>query len=215
MTSTADAILVLVLLLNLRILGSSRLRSLIYVTGAQGVLLGGLTLVAHGEIGIRQLLVAAVAVVLKGVVIPRMLLRALSDLPIRREVEPLVSFKASLVLGAIAIGVSMGLANHLPAVPGAHEGATLFILTSFATILSGFLILTTRTKAITQVLGYLVLENGVFIFGLLLLDAMPFLVEVGVSLDLFVAIFVMGIIINHISREFSSTSTERLSALKD
>jgi hydrogenase-4 component E len=60
-----------------------------------------------------------------------------------------------------------------------------------------------------------VLENGIYIFGMLLLRATPFLVEIGVLLDLFVAIFVMGIIINHISREFTSISTEHLSALKD
>ncbi len=84
-----------------------------------------------------------------------------------------------------------------------------------ATVWTGFLMLTTRQKAIMQVLGYLVLENGIFLFGLLLLDAIPFLVEVGVLLDLFTAVFVMGIIIYHISREFASTSTEHLSELKD
>ena len=68
-------------------------------------------------------------------------------------------------------------------------------------------------KAIIQVLGYLVLENGIFVFGLLLLEAMPFLVEVGVLLDLFVGVFVMGIIIHHISREFASISTEQLTEL--
>jgi hydrogenase-4 component E len=66
-----------------------------------------------------------------------------------------------------------------------------------------------------QVLGYLLLENGIFLFGLLLLDAIPFLVEVGVLLDLFTAVFVMGIIIYHISREFASISTEHLSELKE
>ena len=82
------------------------------------------------------------------------------------------------------------------------------VAASFATILTGFFLITTRIKAITQVLGYLVLENGIYIFGVLLLEATPFLVEVGVLLDLFVAIFVMGIIINHISREFTSPSAE-------
>ena len=77
------------------------------------------------------------------------------------------------------------------------------------------LILTTRRKAITQVVGYLVLENGIFVMGLALLEAMPLLVEAGVLLDLFVGIFVMGIIINHISREFSSMDTARLSSLKE
>ena len=66
-----------------------------------------------------------------------------------------------------------------------------------------------------QVLGYLILENGIFLFGLLLLEATPFLVEVGILLDLFTGVFVMGIIIHHISREFSSTSTEHLTELKE
>jgi len=86
---------------------------------------------------------------------------------------------------------------------------------SLATVLSGFIVLTTRKKAINQVVGYLVLENGIYIMGLTLLEAMPFLVEVGVLLDLFVAIFVMGIIINQISREFGSLDTARLTALKE
>lgn len=82
-------------------------------------------------------------------------------------------------------------------------------------MLTGFLILTTRRKAISQAVGYLVLENGIFLFGLLLLEAMPFLVEVGVLLDLFVGVFVMGIIINHINREFASVGTQHLAALKE
>jgi len=76
-------------------------------------------------------------------------------------------------------------------------------------------LLTTRRKAISPPVGYLVLENGVFIMGLTLVHAMPFLVEMGVLLDLLVAIFVMGIIINHIKREFASLDTTRLSQLRD
>ena len=82
-------------------------------------------------------------------------------------------------------------------------------------MLAGFILLTTRLKAISLVVGYLVLENGVFLFGLLLLEAMPFLVEIGVLLDLFVGIFIITIIIHHISREFSSLDTRRLTALKE
>ena len=82
-------------------------------------------------------------------------------------------------------------------------------------LLTGFLLLTTRRKAISQVIGYLVMENGIFLFGLLLSEAMPFMVEAGALLDLLVGIFVMGIVINQISREFSSIDTSRLSALKE
>jgi len=79
----------------------------------------------------------------------------------------------------------------------------------------GFLLVVSRRKAVTQVLGFLMLENGVFVFGLLLSDIMPVMVEAGVLLDLFAAVFVMGIVLFHINREFSSLDTEKLSALKD
>ncbi len=79
----------------------------------------------------------------------------------------------------------------------------------------GFLVLIARRKAISQVIGYLLLENGIFIFGLLLAEAMPGMVEAGALLDLLVGIFVMGIVINHISREFSSLDTSRLTTLRE
>lgn len=213
MSSTADALLVSILLLNFFVLGTSRIRSLIYTVAAQGALLGVLPILVHGGLGVRQAIVSVGAIALKAIVIPRMLTRAMADLPIRREIEPLIGYRTSLLLGAVATGASLAVASRLPMAQGAD--VRLLVPASFATILTGFIILTSRIKAITQVLGYLILENGIFLFGLLLLEAMPFLVEVGVLLDLFVAIFVMGIIINHISREFASVSTERLSALRE
>jgi hydrogenase-4 component E len=68
---------------------------------------------------------------------------------------------------------------------------------------------------VAQVMGFLVLENGVFVFGMLLTGIMPTMVEAGVLLDLFVAVFVMGIVMFHINREFSSLDTAKLSALRD
>jgi len=212
MLSGSDSILVLILLLNLFVLGASRIRTIILAVAFQGVLLGLLPPVLHGEIGWREGVVSLGALALKGVFIPRMLMRAMADLPIRREVEPLVGFRASLVLGALATGGSLLLTTLMPVMDPADK---LVIATALASVLTGFLLLMTRIKAITQVLGYLILENGIFIFGMLLLQATPFLVEIGVLLDLFVAIFVMGIIINHISREFTSISTDHLTALKD
>ena len=95
-----------------------------------------------------------------------------------------------------------------------HAGV-LTVPASLATVLTGFLVLTTRRKAITQVVGYLTLENGIFVFGLTLAEAIPFLVEIGVLLDLLVAIFVIGIVINRIHREFASLDVTRLDSLKE
>lgn len=208
-----DSLLVLILLLNLFVLGTSRLRAVIGASALQGVVLGVLTMTAHGTITLEIVAVAIGAVAIKGVGIPRLLHKAMRDVVIEREVEPLIGFVASLLVGAIGTALAVIFSSTLPLI-AAHKGS-LVLPSSFATVLTGFIVLTTRRKAITQVVGYLILENGIFIMGLALIDAMPFLVEVGVLLDLFVAIFVMGIIINHISREFASTDVAKLTSLKE
>ena len=213
MSRAVDPILVVVLLLNFLLLGTSRLRAVIKATAAQGAALGALLVAVHVETTWHALLIAAGTVALKGVLIPGMLNKAMRDAAIRREVEPVVGFIPSLLLGGVGTGAALLFARTLPLAPQ-HVG-TLLVSASLSTVLTGFLLLTTRRKAITQVTGYLILENGVFIMGLLLVEAMPFLVELGALLDLLVAIFVMGIIINHINREFSSMDTAQLTALKE
>jgi hydrogenase-4 component E len=206
-------LLVVVLLFNLFILGTSRLQAAVNASAAQGVLLGILTLCVHEGFGTWMVLITIVTILVKGVLIPGMLLRAIRDAAIRREIEPFIGFLPCLLLGALGTGASLIFARTLP-LAQEHVGS-LLVPAAMATVWTGFLVLTTRRKAITQVVGYLVLENGIFIMGLTLLQAMPFMVEMGVLLDLFVGIFVMGIILNHIRREFSSLDTAHLSALKE
>lgn len=213
MSSAVDPILVLISMLNFLLLGTSRLRAAITASALQGALLGALTVFVHGAPAARPIVVGAAAIAIKGVLIPGMLHRALRDAAIRREIEPYVSFVTSLVLGAVATGVAVLFADRLPLAPEHLD--SLLVPTSLATVLVGFIILSTRKKAITQVVGYLVLENGIFVMGLTLHDAMPSLVEVGVLLDLLVAIFVIGIVINHINREFASLDVARLDTLKE
>ncbi len=208
-----EPLLVIVLLLNLFVLGANRLRAVIGATALQGVCLGILTISAHAELTFEVVGVAVIAIAIKGVVIPRLLYKAMRDAAIVRDVEPLIGLIPSLVIGALGTVSSVIFAQTLPLTP-ALEGS-LILPSSFATVLTGCIVLTTRRKAITQVVGYLILENGIFIMGLALIDALPFLVEIGVLLDLFVAIFVMGIIINHVSREFASTDAAELTSLKE
>jgi len=82
-------------------------------------------------------------------------------------------------------------------------------------MLTGLFVIVSRFNALNQVVGYLVLENGVTMFGLLLAPEVPFLVEMGILLDVFVAVFVMGITIFHISREFEHIDVEQLTTLRD
>ncbi len=207
-----NAILVLVILINLFALGTSRMKALIHAAALQGVLLGLLPPLVVKDVGTLPLLMAVMTILLKGIVIPNMLLKALRDAQVKREVEPLIGFMPSILLGAVATAIALALAGHL-APPHSPLGL-LVIPTSISMLCTGFLLLTTRVKAVTQVIGFLLLENGIFVFGLLLLSAIPYLVELGVLLDLFVGIFVISIIIHHINRAFASQDTRRLSSLK-
>jgi hydrogenase-4 component E len=213
MGSLLDPLLIVLLALNFFVLGVSRVRAVINAVAFQGALFGLLPLLVHQEgIGVSAYVLVVAAVGLKGYLIPTLLLRAMREANIQREVEPLVGFLPSLLLGAVGTALALVFARTLPLVTE-HAGL-LLVPTSLATVLTGFLVLTTRRKAIVQVVGYLLLENGVFAFGMLLLEAMPFLVELGVLLDLFTGVFVMGIIIHHINREFASDGMEQLAELK-
>ncbi|HEX4952714.1 MAG TPA: hydrogenase [Thermoanaerobaculia bacterium] len=213
MTSLLSSLVAGLLLVNLVALGTSRISTVVRSVAVQGVLLGVLAVTAHGSLSLRVLAVALASVLLKGWLIPRILFRALDQVAIKREVEPSLGLLPSLLLGAFATVLAVAAASRLPLAE--TRLAPLLIPASLATVASGFIVITTRRKAISQVLGYLILENGIFIFGLLLLEAMPFLVEAGVLLDLFVGIFVLSIILHHINREFASLDTRRLSLLKE
>ena len=213
MFAVVDPLLVLILMLNFLLLGTSRLRTAISTSALQGALLGAVTIGLHATPALRPIAVGGAAALIKGLLIPGMLHRAMRDAAIHREVEPFIGFVPSLLVAAVGTAGALLFSRTLPLV-AEHQGS-LLLPASFATIMTGFLILTTRRKAITQVVGYLVLENGIFIMGLTLHDAMPSLVEVGVLLDLLVAIFVIGIVINHINREFASLDVARLDRLKE
>jgi len=208
-----DPLLIVTLALNFVALGVSRIRAVINAVAAQGIILGVTPIVMHPDLGVRGLLLIAATVILKGFVIRGFLFYAMREADIQHEVKPVVKYMSSLLLGAVGTGLAVVFSSTLEL---ADEHTNLLVVpASLSTVWTGFLMLTTRKKAIMQVLGYLLLENGIFLFGLLLLEAMPFLVEVGVLLDLFTGVFVMGIIIYHISREFSSISTEHLAELRE
>lgn len=208
-----DSILVVVLLLNLFALGNSRIPAVIRIVGAQGLLMGVMLILVHDHPGILVVLLALATSLLKGIVIPWMQLRAIREAHIRREIDPPVGPLPSMVLGAIATGLAILFARQLPLAKD-HLGQ-LLVPASMATVLVGFIMVIARAKAILQAVGYVILENGIFIFGMLLVEAMPFLVEMGILFDLFVSTFVITIIVRHIQAAFSSLDTRNLTSLKE
>lgn len=212
MESFADQLLVLVLLINFAVLGSGRLVFSVRAAALQGVSLGLLPVFMHPVTG-HLVGITAGIILVKGVLIPFLLTKALGNAHITREQHPLLGFVPTVMVGAILTGLSFVFAEKLPLL-GEHQRMIL-VPTAISTLMTGFLLLASRRKAISQVIGYLILENGIFIFGLLLSAAMPLMVEAGVLLDLLVAIFVMGIVINQIGREFHSLDTSRMTSLKE
>jgi hydrogenase-4 component E len=212
MERLADLLLLLVLLFGFLILGTTRLTTCIRAVAVQGGLLGLLPLVLHPQWSVHTLGLAAGTILVKAVVLPWFLIWAIREAAVRREVEPRVGYVASLVLGILAVAVAGAVATRLP-VPGEHP--VLLVTTSLACVIMGLQVLATRAKALIQVVGYLMLENGIYVFGLTSLDRVPFLVELGVLLDVFVGVFIMGIVVFHINREFDSLDSARLTELRD
>lgn len=212
MPALHDVLLLCVILTNFWVLGTTRLSATIRATAFQGLLLGALPVALHPGWSLHTIGLGIGTVIIKALVIPRFLSQAIREASVRREVEPLIGFTASLGLGAIAVALSFGIAPRLP-LP--ESTSTLVVPVALATVIVGLLVLTTRSKALTQVIGYLILENGIYVFGLSQVERVPFLVELGVLLDIFVGVFIMGIVVFHINREFDSLDSTRLTALRD
>lgn len=217
MTGYADLILLAVIVLDLYIVATSRLASCVRATALQGGALAVLPVALWWEGAPATLfhvtLMVAGTLLIKAIIIPLLLRRAIRVADVHREVEPFVSLHLSVLVGAVLVGISFWFATVLVLPHSAPAG--LLVPSAFATLLLGFLVLVSRRQAITQAIGYLLIENGAFIFGQTLTDQIPFAVELGILLDLLVGIFVMGIAIHHISQEFDHIDTERLVTLKD
>jgi hydrogenase-4 component E len=206
MSPLASLLLTAVVLTDFAILGTSRLSTCIRAIGLQGLGLAILPLVLHPGWSVHIVGLALGTAVVKAAVLPWFLAWAIREANVRREVEPLVGFVTSVLLGAVAVGVAFVVAPKLP-LPD-REG-TLLVAVALSNVLTGLIVLTSRRKAITQVVGYLMLENGIFVFGLTQTERVPFLLELGVLLDVFVAVFVMGIVVFHINREFDALGAGR------
>ncbi|HEV8598020.1 MAG TPA: hypothetical protein VGQ69_01520 [Gemmatimonadales bacterium] len=211
MHALTELLLLLVILLDFAVLGTSRLSACIRAVAAQGLLLGLLSLTSGGEWSLHAVSLALGTIAVKAVLLPWFLRWAIREASVRREVEPLVGYMASFLLGAAALAVAFAVAARLPST----GGSGLLVPVALATLMIGLIVLITRTKALSQVLGYLMLENGIYLFGLTQTRRVPFLVEAGVLLDVFVGVFVMGIVVFHINREFDSISALKLTELRE
>jgi hydrogenase-4 component E len=214
MSQVINSLLVLLVLTGFTLLSSSRLAACIRAVGFQGLLLGLLAiLMQDGQLSVARVLLPLTTAVVKGILLPWLLFRAMREADTVREVEPLITYNVSIIAGTAALTLSLWLGQRLqlPSEPP----SSLLVPAALFTSLSGMIVIVSRRKALTQVLGYLALENGIYAFGATIALRLPVLVELGILLDVFVGVFVMGIAIFHISREFDHIDTDKLVALSD
>ena len=217
MIPTVGVLLALVFLSVLFSLSSHRLLELIRMMALQGVFVSLVPFLMerHEGLALLNLLLLILMIFIKGAVIPGMLWLAMRKIQIRREIEPIVSYHVSIFIGLAIILASVFISHRMdPATLGVHP---LLLPAAFTTLLAGLFLLVSRRKAITQVIGYLMMENGIYLAGSALARQThtQYLVEFGVLLDLLVGVMVMGIILHQINDSFDDADTTFLESLRD
>jgi hydrogenase-4 component E len=217
MINSINVILVLILLSVLLSLGSSRMMALVKIMALQGAMvsLSPLFLEQHSHLSNGGILFFQLMFLIKTALIPGLLYMAVTRVAIKHEVEPIIGYHASLIAGLGLILLSAYITKRLQlTLPGDY---TLMLITAITTMGGGLFLMMSRTKAITQVIGYLMLENGIYLVGVALTKHSHnlYIVEFGVLLDLLVGVMIMGIILHNINRAFDDVDTAYLGQLKD
>jgi hydrogenase-4 component E len=209
-----QTVMVALVCCNLGYLVITRLRSLVRLTAVQGALLALVPLLFTGSAAHGHALALSLAVfAIKGVGFPLLLARTLARLEVNPVVEPYLGFSLSLLAGVAGLLFSLWLETRLPVAPGLFP--PLLFPAALTTIFAGLTLVIARKKALTQVIGYLAAENGIFLFGTPLSGQGSVWLELSVLLDVFVAVFVMGIAIHHINKTFESIDVGRFCSLRD
>jgi hydrogenase-4 component E len=192
----------------------SSVRSLIRVVAAQGVALGLVALV----LGVHQrdpglIATAAVVLGLKGIAMPLLLRRASGDNALARESRPLVNVPASLVASAVLIVLAFVAARGVAHFVGTTAGALVPV--GIATLLIGFFVLVARRRPLSQMVGLLLVDNGIALVAFLCTAGVPFLIELGVSLDVLLGVVVLMVLAQRLRTEFGELDLDELQELHD
>ena len=185
-----------------------------WVPAGAGLLLAALPiLVELPSPSLRSTIFAIAIAVLKGGLIPSMLLKAIKEAQEYRELNPLVSHTLSILIASLAFIAALVVSQQMPW-PG-ELTSHLIVPVAFFSLFIGIFLIVSRSQALSQVIGYLQLEFGLFIFGMSHPYEHSFLVETAVLLDILIAVLVMGVAIRHINKELKHTDTRQLSVLRD
>lgn len=213
--SIFSSLAILSLLLAFVMLGSHWLRNYVYAFAAESWLIAIMSAAVGYFGGYRELYAIAILTALfRGLVLPWLLMRIISHLNVKREMHAVLQPSSSLVVGALLVMFAFVIANHMN-----HQASTAghVVVLALTIMLSlkflGFLMLSVRNEAVSQILGLLVLENGIFLGSQILVPGMPMLIEIVILFDLLIVVACFGMLVRYLVVHAGTTSSRELQRL--
>jgi hydrogenase-4 component E len=204
-------IIALILVSTFLILGSTRLYSCVRAFGIQSFLLASVAGIVAYSTGKNDIyIVALLTLIIKAAVIPYIFIYIIREIKVKREVELYVNVSPSLIIGGVLVVISYYLIRSINLI---SELSGFALSASMSLVSIGLFVMISRKKAIMQMLGILIMENGLFLGAISLTYGMPLLVELGIFFDVLVGVLIMGILIFRINRTFESIDTDMLKTL--
>lgn len=195
--------------------GSLHLRLNLFLFGIETLFIAGataLTANAHGDASL--FLIAAFIAALKALAVPIFLLRTSEKLNVHRDVGAMITPPLAMHLSIVLLALSFFLTRSIPS-PEMIDGGWYGAAAGLSLLFTGLVIMLTRRLAIGQILGFLVIENGIYVFALTQTLGMPMLVEMGVLLDMLVGVMICGLLVFKIQKSFEHIDVAQLRDLKE
>ena len=192
---------------------TSRVKAYVTVLRVQGIILSVLLMIPFiYKFSIFGIILPVTLLLVKVYLIPRYINKVILDLDIKRRIEPTIQQMVFLPI-VIATMVIIFLASSI--LSKSTELDVIPFASGFSAIVIGIYIIMSRKKLIVHVCGFLIMENGIFLFGTAVASELPMMIELGTLLDIFVVVFLMGIALNKISSTFEGFEVTHLGRLKD
>lgn len=203
------------LLLAFVMLGSRWLNNYLYAFAAQSWVIAGLSAAVGFYSGFPELyLIAMLTALFRGLFLPYLVWRIIRRLNVRREIHEILQPSSALVAGALSVVFSLTVAYRIGGSLGLAGTVAVLALTVMLSMkLIGFLMLAVRHEALSQILGLLVLENGIFLGAQILVPGMPVLIEIMILFDLLIVVACFGVLIRYLVAHVGSTSSLDLNRL--
>ena len=191
---------------------SERVKKFIWLLVIQGILLFGIVFFSLNKIEIADFIfILTETILVKSIVVPWFLNKIRKHNHLKREHEPSVPVFYSIIVVVISLILSFAVTSQL----NDNQIYTKYFTVAFASILFGLYFIIIHKNIFSHVVGYLIIENGIFLFSLAVGSVMPMMVNLAILLDVLMGVLVLGVFINHIGNTFKSIEIDNLSNLKD